>query len=344
MGAASRAANAAGIAPPARNRKNPRNRLAALATLCAMTIASPCMAQSEPAKDNAKGSGDIVVTGKKAPTRREVFEQAQRLSVANRGYNEALARFITPVCPGVIGFSADTAGLIVDRIRDNAVRLGVRLASAQCSPNLIVASVEDGRALLTELAHDDPRKFAFVATPQEAMALLRDEGPVRVWSNIRTMIAPDRENWCHPTHTPAALAPHDHGKEVLPSVWGQTCRWFLPFQRDIGFAMVVFDRSAVIGMTTVQLADYATMRGLTHTLPATGSEPVETILALFAEGGRSTPELTSFDIGYLRSLYRETADIPAVNKLLGVRAFMVHAQKEADKAAPVAPVQSATPN
>jgi hypothetical protein len=335
---------ATGNANSARATRLHRNRnsgRAWIALLSAMTVASPCMGQSQPPKDNSKHGDDIVVTGKKAPSRREVFEQARRLSVASRDYNEALARFVAPVCPGVIGFRTDAAELIVDRIRQNAARLGVRLAPSECTPNLVVAVADDGRASLVQLARENPRKFAFVATPEERIALLRDEGPVRVWSNILTMSAPDQDDTCDPSHEPAALVPHEHGKEVLPTVWGQTCRWFLPFQRDIASAVVVFDRNAVIGMTLVQLADYATMRGLTHTRPATGSEPTGTILALFADGGRGTPELTGFDIAYLRSLYRETADLPAVTKLLEVHLFMARAQKDSSKTGPIAATQPA---
>jgi hypothetical protein len=82
---------------------------------------------------------------------------------------------------------------------------------------------------------------------------------------------------------------------------------------------VLFDRDAVAGMTLVQLADYATMRGLSHMRPADGDEPMPTILALFTEGASHPDELTSFDIGYLRSLYWWKPNLTATTKLLGVR-------------------------
>ena len=69
------------------------------------------------------------------------------------------------------------------------------------------------------------------------------------------------------------------------------------------------------------------MRDLSYTRPASGQQPMATILALFDEEGgleptdREPAELTSFDIGYLRSVYfwRPDRSVPAVGRLLGVR-------------------------
>jgi hypothetical protein len=71
-------------------------------------------------------------------------------------------------------------------------------------------------------------------------------------------------------------------------------------------------------MTLVQLADYATMRGLSHTRPASGNEPMATILALFEDDRSSPSELTEFDVGYLESLYHWRPDQRAMTRFLSV--------------------------
>ncbi len=100
-------------------------------------------------------------------------------------------------------------------------------------------------------------------------------------------------------------------------------------RRDIVAALVVFNREDILGMSYIQLVDYATMRGLTHTRAANGDEVMPTILALFAKDERAIPELTSFDIGYLRSLYWEAATEAAATKLLRMRKTAKKAQREA---------------
>ncbi len=266
----------------------------------ALCLPGPAMAQNSEAEE-------IIVEGKVLPpTRGEVADQARMLSGASKKYDENLARFQIPVCPGVIGLKRAPAEMLVERIRFNARRLGVPLAKGNCSPNLIVALVEVGQALLSGLARRRP-EMASLIPAAERDAMLGGQQPVRVWRNIMTIDAYGRP-----------IERSRDGKERLPSVWGSLNRWFVKFHRDIIASFIVFDQQAVMGMTLVQLADYATMRGLASMRPANGGEPMATILALFSSEGTGVPELTSFDIGYLRSLYWERPDESAVTKLLRV--------------------------
>jgi hypothetical protein len=292
----------------------------AITALCTATLASAL-----PAAPEKSGTDDeeIVVTAKTAPpTREEVYEQALELSRASRKYDENLARFQVPVCPGVVGFKSQAADVILDRVRANATRVGVKLVKGKCSPNLIVAIVDDGRTLLSNLERTRPQIFSLISASERA-EMLSGSAPVRVWNNIVTL----RDDG-------APIERSSDGKEVLPSVWGYTNRWFVKFHRDIVAALVVFNREDILGMTYVQLADYATMRGLTHTRAADGDEVMPTILALFAKEDRAIPELTSFDIGYLRSLYWEAATEAAVSKLLRMRKQAEKAQREAFASTP----------
>lgn len=275
---------------------------------------------------------EIVVTGRAAPpTRKEVYDQALELSRASGKYDENLARFQVPVCPGVVGFKSQAADVILDRIQANATRVGVKLAKGKCSPNLIVAIVDDGRTLLSNLERTRPQIFSLISATERA-EMLSDTTPVRVWNNIVTL----RDDGM-PVERSA------DGKEMLPSVWGYTNRWFVKFHRDIVAALVVFNREDILGMSYIQLADYATMRGLTHTRAADGDEVMPTILALFAKDERVIPELTSFDIGYLRSLYWEAATEPAASKLLRMRKQAEKARREAAGTSPAITEMSPAP-
>jgi hypothetical protein len=74
----------------------------------------------------------------------------------------------------------------------------------------------------------------------------------------------------------------------------------------------------VKGKSIVQLAAYATMRGFARTRPAQGDATLDTILALFDPDHAPAEQLTDFDQAYLRSLYKEIANLPAAMKLLDV--------------------------
>jgi hypothetical protein len=290
--------------------------LCAAQPLAAQTVpADPQAAPEQPAGQPAADPG-IVVTGKQAqaPSRNEVFEQARGVSRVSSHdlYEEALPRFWSPVCPGVSDLRTDYAEAMVERMRDSIARLKVPLAKEGCSPNLVVAFEEDGRSLLSDLQRERPGLFQLVSQSEQA-ELLAEKAPVRVWNNIA-------KRW-----TGGGAPPRDEDKA---SVWGQLDRTTMPWSFDIVGALVVFDRRAVEGMTLTQLADYATMRGLSHTRPPTGAQPMATILSLFDGDGASPGELTEFDVGYLRSLYSWRPSASAAHKLLDVQRW---AQKAARK-------------
>ena len=293
-------------------------RIVALAALASTT---PASAQGDTAAPPPTDGNTIIVNGNAAPPgRSEVYDQARDLTRmegrTSRLYNEALPRFAAPLCPQVLGLKQDSADTIAARIRANAQGLKLRLADRRhCSPNLIVAFVDDGRSLIAGLERSHPQAFSLVPEAERS-ELLTAASPVRVWSSVE----PKKAN--------GAPLPRYRGKIAVPGVWGQMNRWLLSTRTDINTALVVFDREAVLGMTLTQLADYATMRGLTHTHDARADEDMETILALFAQEGRSPDALTSFDVGYLRSVYLADASLPAVNRLLNVRQEALKARDE----------------
>jgi hypothetical protein len=275
----------------------------------AACTALPAAAQAPPpihANANTDNGDTIVVTGRTSgPSKSEVYKQAQGISRVDPRhlYIEAMARFWAPLCPGVVGLQPEAAGVMIDRIRANAAELKVHLAGAECSPNLVVAFVDDGRSLLADLQRDRPQIFSLVSDEERSELLGHDE-PVRVWNNVTV-------RW-----TGAGARPRDEKKA---SVWGQLDRSSMPESPDIVSALVVFDRTAVLGMTLGQLADYATMRGLSRTRPASGGQPMTTILSLFDNGGGGPDALTSFDVGYLQSLYWWRPNSSAADRLLGVQ-------------------------
>ena len=298
-----------------------RRTVRSLLAIGALCVALPAASQDESPADPATTGPDIVVTGDlEPPTQGEVAEQAEDLSRVGRYqiYDEALPRFEAPLCPGVFGLRDDYAAEMTDRIRANAARLDVRVAEQGCSPNLFIAFVDDGQTLLSRLARDHSKVFCIIDESEQA-EILREGEPVRVWSHVRTI---DIRRSGGPTRIFRC-------REDIPSQ--SKVGMFLAQRRDIISSLVVFDREEVLGLTLVQLADYATMRGLSHTRPASGNEPMETILALF-EGDRSTPpEMTSFDVGYLESLYFYRADQRAVTRFLSIKRRAENAADEAGR-------------
>ncbi len=220
--------------------------------------------------------------------------------------DEPIARFADPLCPGVAGLKPDAASTVFGRIRDNARAAGVRLAQdGDCSPNLIVAFVEDGQGFLQRLEASKPLMFAEMSVP-ERRALLAEEGPARVLHStlVRShegMPVPRRENL-----------------EQVPQtgMWSAHSRIYTPTRRDIVSALVLFDAGEIGEFEMTQLADYASLRGLAPIAPPDRGEGAS-IAALFDEDAPA-PELTATDKAFLAAIYEGPANLPSAARQAGI--------------------------
>ena len=219
--------------------------------------------------------------------------------------DDPLARFSDALCPGVHGLSAEAASVIVSRIRNNARDLGLDLApQTTCKPNLYVAFLDDGQAYLERIDRETKR-LAQLTTPQRR-ALLNQPGPVRSWVTVaeKTLDGQPvgiRENL---VEIPRAQA------------WSAHSRIYVPTRRDIVSAIVLIDRVAAEGMTFGQMADLATLYGLTDTVPA-AARTTPSIQHLFGDGS-GVEALSSFDLAFLQRLYTLPPNLPAAAYVAGL--------------------------
>lgn len=294
-------------------------RIALLVCLvCAALAPLPVLAQDDrpPQEDPDPG---IVVIGE-LPTRDEVTRQAREVTQSNGFRYAPLPRFEGDrLCPGVIGLKADFAGLVVDRLRANAERFGLWMTrdDGSCQANFIVAFVDDGQAVLNQI--HDRWHWLFTDMPRhDRIELLAEEGPAHVWITTRTRTA---EGMPIPTDP--------YGRQVRATSSGGVARTSVPVREDIVGVLVLFDRDDVRDMTLVQLADYATMRGLARTRPIDeDGQAMSTILALFDPDATPPVELTTFDSAYLASLYAGRPNTLGINRVLGVDAQLRRAQAQ----------------
>jgi hypothetical protein len=292
---------------------------AALGLALAGMLLAPAAAQDEaPQADD-----DIVVTGER-PTHAEVSRQARDITdIGSDIRDRPLARIEDRLCPGVLGLKRAGAELMIDRIRWNGERLDMWMADdTACDPNLIIAFVEDGKATIAELVDSQPWLFDTLSIA-ERRALLAEDGPVRVWTT-----ALDR------TRDGMPIARRDNLTDPpVTQMWMAHSKLYLTIRQDITQVVVLFDRAGVRGKSIIQLADYATMRSFARTRPAEGDAALDTILALFDPEHEPPQALTDFDQAYLRSVYKEIANLPAAMKLLGVSDELERIQRAEAEAA-----------
>jgi hypothetical protein len=286
--------------------------LAALAG--AGLVAGPGQAQ-QPDTPGDSATRDIVVTGQAPeapPTHREVTRQAREITAPTGIRYAPLPRFEGDrLCPGVFGLKADFAALVIDRIRANAERFDLWMTEddGTCRPNFVIAFVDDGQATMQQIV--DGKYWLFINMPRhERVELLADDGPVHVWTTTQAR-----------TLDGMPLPTKPDGRQVSAMSSGGAARVALPVREDITGVLILFDRDDVRGKTLLQLADYATMRGLARTRPVDGDgAALDTILALFDASAEPPAELTAFDGAYLGALYRGRSNLTGMSKVQGVSA------------------------
>lgn len=276
--------------------------------------ASAAAAKPDSSPPPADSSPDILVEGHPLSEARQVERQARAITFPDDFHRNPIARFQDPVCPGIMGLPVDYAGLMVDRIRQDATLAGLDVArEGACTPNILVAFVRNGQVGLKEIAHTHGWLFESI-TAAEYRALLADPGPVHAWVNT---VMRGRHGEAIYGGNPAAAVDAFRAPQLrLPAAHSHI---YLPNRLDIQSAVVVIDLPAIEGLSTDQIADYVAMRAFARTRPVSGKGGIGTILSLFDPAGTPPSGLTPFDIAYLKGTYSVFANLPGAANLGAVR-------------------------
>ena len=237
---------------------------------------------------DSKPPAEIVVTGPQRPARKDaqdfVRDVTQRTSYQ-------VPRYHDPVCPAIVGLEADAARVVRERILETAKGVGAEVdPNPRCAANLVLVVDESGRDFVKMLQHKRPDWLEGLGRV-DVGNIINEPSPARAWSvtSIRN------EDGLYPV-TP------DYGDTY--TIGTKTASILkMPTRAQIEGSVIVIDRSAALGITLAQLADYAAMRGLARTIPPK-NKGVRSILNLFEPGSSRETELTRSDIIYLQTLYK----------------------------------------
>lgn len=214
--------------------------------------------------------------------------------------SDPLPRVEDRLCPGILGMDTDSALTVLDRIRYNAARLGIRLDMPDsCEPNLVIWFVPDANASFNRLMDDEPRLFRD-ASIHEKRRLRADDSPALAWNVVRTR-----------TRDGMPVTRRE-GQRDIPEArtWSAHSKIYTATREDIVSTVVLFDAEAVQDATLKQLADYISMRAFANDYSGHAEAAGSSILTLFDAGGGRPDELTKADLEFLASLYEGMANIP----------------------------------
>jgi hypothetical protein len=225
--------------------------------------------------------------------------------VAAPAPGRGLARWMAPVCVGVVNFRGETGQMIADRVAQTAGDLGVPIKEGDCAPNIFIVGTADGPGLARRMVADNRADFAFnAAGARSSDAALRDfqqsEAPVRWWHVSMPMTVNIVEN----TAGPAVRFPGRSAPFVVVMSRSQN---HARRRDDLFRVTVVVDVNRLNGVSMEQLCDYLVMVAFAQVDPRGDTAPFDTVLNLFDAPG-SVAGLTDWDRSYLSALYAASPD------------------------------------
>ena len=268
-------------------------RLALIAPLV-VAAAAALAASGAPAAAQSGGDAPIVVTGERI-TDAQIDAFVQALTVGGQ-----IARFETQICPAALGLPAEQRAAVEARIRLVADAVGLRVAGAKCTANVVVMVTRDKKALLATLAKKYPDFFTGL-TPTERKRIRDEPGPVAAWQAGAVVNADGQR-----------LAVEE-GVAVNRTT-RVASRITAAARPTFAAAAVVVEVAALEGLTPTQLADYVVMRSFARTEPTklAAAAPATILRVIDAPAGAEVPiTLTEWDYGFLRGLYAAPQNLSA---------------------------------
>lgn len=263
----------------------------------ALFLGLPAAAQEAPAPP----PDEIVVTGTR-DREQQVRDFVGALKPTRGG---SVPRFVDALCPVATGLLPVQRDAIAARLRRVAAAAGIRVAPADCAPNMFVIVTPDKRAFIEILARKRPDSFAAMS-PGAIARLARSPGPAAAWQLEGPVSAAGVPlQWDDATGTyrnPTTEA---------------TGRLKADIRRGFDAAALVVELGALDGLAPAQLADYAAMRLLAKLDPARlpPNAPATILTVLTAPMGSPVAgSVTTWDLGLLRGLYAAPPDASAASQ------------------------------
>ncbi len=290
-------------------------------------LTSPAgQAQSAPEAD-AQATTEleyVVVQGRRIDERVRGFIDEVAAAPAGRGP----ARWRDNICVGVANLKREAAQYLADRVSEVAIDIGLEPGEPGCQPNILIIGTDDGAGMARGLVSARRNVFwpggSGMSRSRAALeAFQANDHPIRWW---HISLPVDSQ-----TGALAVRLPGENPPTVARTTPG---RLRTTIRNDLGRVIIIVDMSKADGLDLRQIADYAAMVAFAQVDPDADTQDYDSILSLFRRP-QTTPNLTEWDMGYLKALYSaELNQSLATHQAGEIRGLMARDQKRAqDKVA-----------
>lgn len=271
-----------------------RTFLPSCTTLAALALVAPALAENQKREPDP---AEIIVEGVR---NREKQISDFVLALTKAPVDGQIGRFEEPVCPLAIGLSPNQNKSVAARLRRVAAAAGINVAKEGCKPNTFIIVAQDKEEMIKALRNNwaDPLGNR-VQVPQQSGPAVAVHVEGRLDSNGEPPQVNNGQEGGSYNHYVVVKGAGEPSWRIKP---GSRPHFLL--------SALVVEPDALIGLTTVQLADYSAMRLLARTDPGRLEKTAApTILkVLDAPMESEVPiTMTNWDLGFLKALYGSRA-------------------------------------
>ena len=276
-----------------------RCRLLIAASIVSVFAVAPAVAQDAAPED------EIEVIGRRqteVQARREANDFVRR--TVSTSSDDPLARWVTPICPAVLGIQPEYAALVERKVRALAKVADIDMAAAPCKTNVVISFTTNAKAVVQRIAKKSPRRLAEVQIPDRP-ALLTGEAPVRWWYTTQETSVDGVSAVTSDSLAANAGTAEGGGSSIgngLPTVQAYSSSIVrTQIVRALRSATIVIDVNKAEGVPLDAVAAYAAMVAFAEMKPVE-TPPPNSILGLFAPEAQ-VASATDWDISFLKALY-----------------------------------------
>ncbi|MDO1558761.1 hypothetical protein Q0812_04895 [Brevundimonas sp. 2R-24] len=282
-------------------------------SLIALMLAAALQAQPAAAPtDQATPVDEVVVEGSRI--REAIDEYLEAIPGIRPGGR--MVRWDRELCGEVFNMDPAHAQVLLDRIAQVALELGLEPGGPGCEPNLTIVLAGDGDQMAHQISNE--RRTSMMIPPDAMGAGVNTGSPrqLRQWVNSSRPV-----RWWIVTQWAAAddgSAPVMVAGVDFPAVRGGSCGSHVAgcSREDILKSVIVVDAAQIGSVRFGDLADYLAMVSLVQIDPASDTSQMDTILNLFNSNYQGVPPtgLTDWDRAYLQSVYEARRGVFRVNQ------------------------------
>ena len=307
---------------------------AAQSTTSAPTEPSP----SQPADP------EIIVPGERdAPSQRKHILSYDRAVMSEEPAGQ-YAKFDDPICPSARGFNDELPAFIEQRILSLAQAADIATAEPGSRTNVLLWIVEDGPTAIKELRVRGKGAFGRMR-PYERDRIERGEGPVYKWHLVNPLADDGNQNralegagLANDTGSEGSGPPLLNNEGYNVARTNTKSRILQTVRQGISYAFIVIEKDAILGLSPIQIADFATVMALARVREGESEDiTVPSIRTLFANPIEDAePTLTDWDLALLTSLYKARGNLRASQQRAAMsRTFEKALAENAAQAAPI---------